>query len=85
MGELRRQLEAFAGIPQLTDPAAKRLVAMPDADFVHAMAVAIDLEPLEKQALLDQPTLLTRARGLLDLLEMRRLAPNTAVKPGRPH
>jgi hypothetical protein len=74
MRELRAGLEKFAGIPQLTDPAARRLVEMPDAEFVHAMASALDLEPLEKQALLEQPTLRLRAQALHDLLEMHKLA-----------
>jgi Lon protease-like protein len=85
MRELRGRLESFAGLPQLTDPAAKRLVEMPDADFVHAMATALDLEPLEKQALLEQPTLLMRAHALVDLLDMRRLVRHLPDAPGRLH
>jgi Lon protease-like protein len=85
MRELRGRLESFAGLPQLTDPAAKRLVEMPDVDFVHAMATALDLEPLEKQALLEQPTLLMRAHALVDLLDMRRLVRHLPDAPGRLH
>jgi len=85
MRELRRRLEEFAGIPQLTDPAAERLVQMPDADFVHAMATAIDFEPLEKQALIEQSTLLSRAHALAELLEMRRMAAKTGDQPIRLH
>jgi len=85
MRELRGRLETLAGIPEVTDPAAKRLVDMPDADFVHAMATALDLEPLEKQALLEQSTLLLRAHALVELLEMRRLASHLPDPPGRTH
>jgi hypothetical protein len=85
MRGLRQRLEGFAGIAQLTDPAAKRLVEMPDADFVHAMAIALDLEPLEKQALLEQPTLPLRAHALVELLEMRRLAGNVRFESTRSH
>jgi len=83
--ELRGRLETFAGLPELTDPAAKRLVEMPDADFVHAMATALDLEPLEKQALLEHSTRLLRAHALGELLERRRLASHLPDPPGRTH
>jgi len=80
--ELRGRLETFAGLPELTDPAAKRLVEMPDADFVHAMASALDLEPLEKQALLERNCLRSRAESLVELLEMKLMLGRT---PGASH
>ena len=49
------------------------LPSMPDADFVHTLAQSLDFEPLEKQALLEQPNLHLRAAALVDLLEMKRL------------
>lgn len=82
--ELRVRLEMSAGIGQMDDPAARRLVEMPDAEFLHAMASALDLEPVERQALLEQPSLRSRAQALADLLEMRRLAarlPETTRRP----
>jgi hypothetical protein len=85
MRKVRRQLHTFTGVEDSADPAAQRLAGLPDTDFIHAMATALDLEPLEKQALLEQPTLPLRAQALLDLLEMRRLAGNTAAKPTGPH
>ena len=51
---------------------------MSDADVVHALAQYLDLAPIEKQALLECDTLLTRAAALADLLEMRVI---TAGKP----
>ena len=53
--------------------------AMPDEDLVNALAQYLDLEPLEKQALLEQNCLLTRAASLLELLEMKMM---TARIPG---
>ena len=48
--------------------------AMSDEDLIHALAQYLDLEPLEKQALLERPCLLTRAHSLVELLEMRLMA-----------
>ena len=47
--------------------------AMPDEDLIHALAQYLDLEPLEKQALLERPGLRTRAESLVELLEMKVL------------
>ena len=47
--------------------------AMSDADVVHALAQYLDLEAIEKQALLESPTLVQRAAALVDLLEMKAL------------
>ena len=48
--------------------------AMSDEDLIHALAQYLDLEPLEKQALLERPGLLARARSLGELLEMKLMA-----------
>jgi Lon protease-like protein len=55
--------------------------AMPDEDLIHALAQHLDLEALEKQALLERPGLRARAESLVDLLEMKELMART---PGRP-
>jgi uncharacterized protein len=47
--------------------------AIPDEDLVNALAQYFDLEPLEKQALLEQPCLRSRAESLVELLEMKLL------------
>jgi Lon protease-like protein len=52
---------------------AKAASAMTDEDLVHALAQYLDLEPLEKQALLEQDTLRVRADSLIELLEMKLL------------
>jgi len=44
---------------------------MPDRDLVNALAQYLDLEPIEKQALLEQPSLRARADSLVELLEMK--------------
>jgi hypothetical protein len=50
---------------------------MADEDLVHALAQYLDLEPLEKQALLEQDSLRTRAESLVELLEMKILIART--------
>jgi Lon protease-like protein len=56
--------------------------AMADEDLVHALAQYLDLEPLEKQALLEQAGLRARAESLVELLEMKMLMART---PGLSH
>src|SRR5258708_2106640 len=51
--------------------------AMPDEDLVNALAQYLDLEPLEKQALLEQRSLRSRAESLVELLEMKILMAKT--------
>jgi Lon protease-like protein len=47
--------------------------AMSDEDLVNALAQYLDLEPIEKQALLEQPAVPARGRALIELLEMKTL------------
>jgi uncharacterized protein len=56
--------------------------AMSDEDLVHALAQYLDLEPLEKQALLERDCLRSRAASLVELLEMKVLM---ARNPGGLH
>jgi Lon protease-like protein len=51
--------------------------AMSDEDLINALAQYLDLEPLEKQALLEQPSLTTRATSLVELLEMKIMVART--------
>jgi Lon protease-like protein len=51
--------------------------AMPDEDLVNALAQYLDLEPLEKQALLEHRSLRSRAESLVELLEMKILMAKT--------
>lgn len=56
--------------------------AMADEDLVHALAQYLDLEPIEKQALLEKASLRARAESLVELLEMKMM---TARTPRLPH
>ena len=51
--------------------------AVPDEDLVNALAQYLELEPLERQALLERDGVLARCRGLVELLEMQRLSGGT--------
>ncbi len=78
----RGRIEALLGGPvhsSRLDPAVA--ASMSDEDLIHALAQYLDLLPLEKQALLERDSLLERARGLIELLEMRAWA---AKLPGVP-
>ncbi|OFW07630.1 MAG: hypothetical protein A3I61_17740 [Acidobacteria bacterium RIFCSPLOWO2_02_FULL_68_18] len=54
--------------------------AVADEDLVNALAQYIELDPLERQALLEQEGVLARCRALIDLLEMKTLTPRNAWK-----
>jgi Lon protease-like protein len=47
--------------------------SLADEDLVNALAQYLDLEPIEKQALLEQAGVVDRARALLELLDMKML------------
>jgi uncharacterized protein len=51
--------------------------AMGDEDLVNALAQYLDLEPLEKQALLEHHSLRTRAESLVELLEIKIIMART--------
>ena len=56
--------------------------AVGDEDLVNALAQYLDLQPIERQALLERDGCLARCRGLIELLEMRTLAPRWATGVG---
>ncbi|HXW04601.1 MAG TPA: LON peptidase substrate-binding domain-containing protein [Vicinamibacterales bacterium] len=68
----RRRLEALL-VPQPEGRGADPKVppTMPDEDLVNALAQYLELEPVEKQALLEREGLLARCRSLIELLEMK--------------
>jgi uncharacterized protein len=68
----RRRLEALL-IPQPngTGVDAKIPPSMADDELVNALAQYLDLEPVEKQALLERDGLVARCRSLIDLLEIK--------------
>jgi Lon protease-like protein len=76
-------------LEQLLAPAVEKAGADPrmtagmsDEDLVNALAQHLDLEPLERQALLEQNCLRSRAGSLVELLEMKILV---ACNPGVSH
>jgi uncharacterized protein len=71
---LRQRLESL--VTPLVERAGGEMTippAMSDVDLIHALAQYLDLEALEKQALLELDGLATRAAALVDLLEMKTL------------
>lgn len=70
----RERLETLL-VPQPTGRGANRRLppAMGDEDLVNTLAQYMELEPLEKQALLEREGLLARCRSLIELLEMKMI------------
>lgn len=79
----RRRLEALL-VPQPAgrgvDP--KMPPSMPDEELVNALAQYLDLEVVEKQALLERDGLVQRCRSLIDLLEMKVIVSHHKWSPG---
>jgi uncharacterized protein len=72
MRTARRRLESLL-VPQPEGRGAEPKVppSMPDEDLVNALAQYLELEPVEKQALLERDSLLSRCQSLIELLEMK--------------
>lgn len=68
----RRRLEALL-VPQPAGRGVDPKVppSMSDEDLVNALAQYLELEAVEKQALLERDGVLARCRSLIDLLEMK--------------
>ena len=80
----RRRLESLL-VPGTPDPNAppRMSPAMSDEDLVNALAQYMELEPLEKQALLERDGPLERSRSLIELLEMKMIASKSDWGRGR--
>ena len=52
---------------------------MPDTDLVNALAQYLEFEPVERQALLEQPGPLARCRAMMELLDVKALVERTAA------
>lgn len=75
---LRSKLDALLAPAVATSGADPRTTAaLADADLVNALAQYLDLDPLEKQALLELDSLRARAESLVELLEMKILIART--------
>jgi Lon protease-like protein len=60
--------------------------AIADEDLVNALSQYLELQPIERQALLESDGIVARCRALIDLLEMKTLAPgSTAWDRGSVH
>jgi len=72
MRQSRRRLESLL-VPQPQGRGAEPKVppSMPDEDLINALAQYLELEPVERQALLEREGLLARCRSLIELLEMK--------------
>src|SRR4029077_13997798 len=75
---LRAKLEALLA-PTVAKAAADVInaSAMGDEDLINALAQYLDLEPLEKQALLERHCLRSRTESLVELLEMKIMMSRT--------
>jgi uncharacterized protein len=73
LSDARRRLEAILG-PSLQGEQGHRLPRdMADDEVVNALSQYLDLEPVEKQALLERDGVLDRCRTLTELIEMKLL------------
>jgi Lon protease-like protein len=84
MRAARQRLEALL-VPQPAGRGVDPKVppSMPDEDLVNALAQYLELEPVEKQALLERDGLLARCRSLIELLEMKVFAAQHKWDSGR--
>jgi Lon protease-like protein len=73
----RAKLESMLGSNQSNAGDARMPASMSDEDLVNALAQYLDLEPLEKLALLQKSSLRTRTESLVELLEMKIMMART--------
>lgn len=73
----RAKLESLLSPALATGETDQRTTAMSDEDLVNALAQYLDLDPVEKQALLEEDGVLRRAASLIELLEMKLLMART--------
>jgi len=76
LAQQRRRLEAVLAAAIERGGAEPRFPpAIGDEDLVNALSQYLDLQPIERQALLECEGILTRCRALIELIEMKMLAP----------
>ena len=81
LGRHRHRLEALlAAAIERAGSEPRFPPAIPDDDLVNALAQYLDLDPLERQALLEREGVLARCRGLIELLEMKTIVPASSWK-----
>lgn len=60
--------------------------SMPDIDLINALAQYLEFDPVERQALLEQPGPMARCRAMIELLEVKALLERTpSGEPGTVH
>jgi uncharacterized protein len=79
---MRRRLEelVLATVPR-THRERQFPPEIPDEDLINALSQYLELEPLERQALLEAEGAVSRAKRLLELLEMRLIAARAKGDP----
>ena len=82
----RQKLEALLA-PLFSGTLAARGLPqqMPDDELINALAQYLELEPIEKQALLERDGALARCRSLVELLEMKALSEKSAARTAHRH
>ncbi|MGH9384308.1 MAG: LON peptidase substrate-binding domain-containing protein [Vicinamibacterales bacterium] len=82
----RRRLEAALG-PFFDRTVGEQQLpsAMPDEDFVNALAQYLEFDPIEKQALLERDGAIARCRSMVELLEMKAMLRKTSGDNGHVH
>lgn len=82
----RQRLEALLAVAiERTGSDPKFPPAVADEDLVNALAQYLELEPLERQALLERDGILARCRGLIELLEIRTITRRKSWQDGSIH
>ena len=84
---VERDLARMQGASQDPKPGPDAIIpsGMADVDLVNALAQYLDLEPVEKQALLERQCLRTRAESLVELLEMKMMLGRVPIGPTVAH
>ena len=79
LSQQRNRLEAVLALAMERRGAEPRFPpAIPDEDLVNALSQYLELQPVERQALLECDGILARCHSLIELLEMKMLAPKDA-------
>ena len=82
----RQKLEALlAALVERTGSDPKFPPAVPDEDLVNALAQYMQLDPIERQALLEREGVVARCRSLVELLEIKTMTPKASWKSGSVH
>jgi Lon protease-like protein len=95
VGRQRAKLEAMltramdrpshAAVDEASAASLKIPSTMPDDDLINGLSQYLDLDPIEKQALLEQRGLRARAESLVELLEMKLMMARVPHAPGVAH